>query len=395
MAESNSNAGNGKRPDLYALLVGVNRYPSLAERYQLGGCIGDMELLGKYLESDHVKLQFNDIRIKKFTSSEAGHEKEEDKVTKANIVAAFRSHLGSAKPGDSAVFFFAGHGLQEQTNIQTFIDESTDGNLGGIMMQDFDGKNPGQAILADKELRYLIREVAHDSDGKSKIHLVTIFDCCHSGENTRGMFEEVEEKSAVAKSRQVYKKAIKGRDINDFVFSKDAAIKEKIDQYLPLDDILPQGNHVMLAACRNVELAWESDGNGAFTKGLVEVLQANKGKMSYQELHSRVLNKMQFFYKEPGKRDKRQTPQFFLRSNNPADRNNTFLTNESMSQSSYGTVEYSSSDREWRIDIGALHGVPLDGAGVEVEVYPHDDETDRKKGTSEQGKAELFYSGPS
>lgn len=355
------------RPRMFALLVGINQYPHLSEKFQLNGCISDIDLFGQYLENDFVKTQFSEVHVEKITSPGPVA------ATKANVVKAFENHLGQAKAGDVAIFYYSGHGLREKAALPVFAESEIDGNIAGLMCHDFN-KNPGETILADKELRYLIRKLAGENNEKA--HVVTIFDCCHSGENTRAVFPE--DAAAKAKSRQVYMGAIAGRKPEEFIFQNDPVIKQKLTKNLPLDEILPQGNHVMLAACREVELAWEApiqgSTNGAFTRALVDILESHKGRVSYHELHNRITNRMRFlFSSEEDVQDKRQTPQFYIRTDNPGNRYNTFLTNEPNGLPSYGTVEYNESEKAWRLDLGALHGVPMDAQAVKVTVYPNND----------------------
>ncbi|MEZ4826104.1 MAG: caspase family protein [Bacteroidia bacterium] len=356
-------------PRLFALLVGINEYPHLPHDKQLSGCIRDIELFESYLGKDFVRAQFSEVNVQKITNP--GN----TPATKANIVKAFQDHLGKAKAGDVAVFYYSGHGIREIAALPVFAESEIDGNIAGILCMDFN-KNPGETVLADKEIRYLIRKVAGENNEKA--HVITIFDCCHSGENTRSVFGDAE--TATAKSRQVEYRAIKNRGPKDFIFADDPIVAAKLAQNRPLDEVLPQGNHVMLAACREVELAWESpiagSTNGAFTHALVNILEAHKGRISYHELHSRIANRMRFFAEE-NDRDKRQTPQFYIRTDNPASRYNVFLTNEPNGLPSYASVEKleSSSTSEWRMDIGALHGVPMNASSVKVTVYPVNDPT--------------------
>ncbi|MDX2246249.1 MAG: caspase family protein [Bacteroidia bacterium] len=360
---------NQTQPKLFALLVGINEYSHLPSNKQLEGCINDVNLFASYLEKDFVRAQFSEIHVQKITSP--GN----IAATKANIVKAFEEHLGKTQAGDVAVFYYSGHGIREIAALPVFAESEIDGNIAGLLCMDFN-QNPGETVIADKELRYLIRKIAGENNEKA--HVVTVFDCCHSGENTRSVFGAAE--SAVAKSRQVEYRALKGRSPEQFIFNNDPVVKSKLAKNLPLDEVLPQGNHVMLAACREVELAWEAPNqtgtNGAFTRALVDILESHKGRVSYHELHNRVTNRMRFFFSsEEDSRDKRQTPQFYIRSDNPGNRYNVVLTNEPNGLPSYATVEKvdNGSEKEWRMDIGALHGVPMDATSVKVSLFPHND----------------------
>ncbi len=156
-----------ERTKLYALIVGIDDYP----RCPLNGCVRDAQSIETFLNSELITAHY-DSDIIHLHNGEA---------KKDTIAKTFVSHLGQAGENDVAFFFFAGHGAQENADDQLWHEEP-DGKLEGLVCHDsLDRK----LLLADKELRYIIHQVA-----QKKPHLVTIFDCCHSGENTRGPADE-------------------------------------------------------------------------------------------------------------------------------------------------------------------------------------------------------------
>lgn len=361
-------------PNLYALFVGVNKYPHLPAENQLGGCINDVELMQELMQKDFMQAKFDKIHI---------HQPIFDgEATKDNIVEAFRSHLGQAKEGDFALFYFSGHGIREKTSIEAFREEEVDSNIGGIICTDFRApgkKDPGDTVLCDKELRYLIRELAEDSSGGPRANVVALFDCCHSGSNTRSVLTE----TIPARARQVMRQALPERDWKGFLFHDRPEVKKMVDQGKLLDEILPPGQHIMMAACLEVELAWEAGttrSNGAFTQAFTEVVSQHRGDITYHDLHTRVLNRLRFHYKEGSRYDQRQTPQFYINTRQPNDRYKVLLSNQRASQTGECTVEYNQAEKEWRISLGALHGVPPDakGQGVTASIFPRQDR-DKKK----------------
>lgn len=348
-------ADTSRQPNLYALLVGINNYQKVGN---LTG-MNDAKNMKSFLNDPMAQASFGKVDIKTIYDSEA---------TKVNIVKGFTEHLAQAQEGDSVLFFFAGHGVREKTDVAPFRDAEADGNIAGIVCVESDPFNqdkPETNTLSDKEMRYLIRKLAANEDGTTKAHVVMIFDCCHSGGNTRSVLEP----ELPANARQVHRDPFDPRSWEGFVFHDDKEVKEKVQAGAELFDILPQGDHVMFAACREVELAWEIGGQGNFTTALVNVLKQNMGRVSYHELYTRVLNQMRFQYLDfDGDNDQRQTPQFYLNSPNKANRYNLFLTNEPNDMPTYGIVEFNSAEDEWRIDIGALQGVAV-GEETEVDLY--------------------------
>lgn len=376
--QATSHTSSSTQPKLYALLVGINSYPNTSR--SLKGCVSDMNLVKDYLNEDFVHAQFGDVKIETLTDNGA---------TKENIITAIKLHLGKAKHGDTAMFYFSGHGIREKTHITAFTDEEIDSNIGGLVCTDFGSRsksNPGGTVVADKELRYLIRQLAEDEQGNPKAHVVFVLDCCHSGETTRSAIGA----DLPEASRQIERGAIKGREFTDFIFHKDQSILDGIQNRLPLGEILPQGDHVMLAACRDVELAWEMKGlvqsdvrNGAFTSSLVEILKQHNGLISYHELHSRVLNRMRFYYSQDhdGRNDKRQTPQFYIRTGQPTDRFNSFLSNKMNTLPTHCAVEKvdAAGEKEWRIDVGAMHGVAINQTKKPTDIQLYSANNEGKK----------------
>ena len=105
-----------------------------------------------------------------------------EQATREAVIDGFRGHLAGAGPGDVTLFYYAGHGSQEQAPEQFWhlepdrLDET---------LVCYDSRTPGCWDLADKELARLIDEVT-DRAG----HVAVILDCCHSGAGTRGELAE-------------------------------------------------------------------------------------------------------------------------------------------------------------------------------------------------------------
>jgi len=354
-------------PNLYALLVGVSQYDHVRN---LRGT-NDAESMAELLRDNIIDSQFGKVEIKSLLSPVGTEPDPKTKATKANVVREFKDHLGKAQAGDTVLFFFAGHGVREETTVKSFADSQSDGNIAGLVFQDTDLKNqdkPETNTLSDKELRYLIRELAEDKNGNPKAHVVTIFDCCHSGGNTRSSLEE----ELPATSRQVQRGAFGPRTWEGFIFHKDQDLKSKAEQGIDIDEVLPMGDHVMLAACREVELAWEKGGQGNFTRALIKAIRASDGQISYHEIQSRLLNQMRAQYLDSdGRHDMRQTPQMYLQTPDRASRYNLFLSNRADEVPTTGNItRIKKEDDRYRLDIGALHGVPVDSRKpIQVALY--------------------------
>ena len=88
---------------IYSLLVAIDDYPSPIPK--LRGCVNDIDAFATYLSERVAKDKGVSLRLKTLKNGEA---------TRAAVVDAFRGHLGQAKKGDVALFYYSGHGSQEQ-----------------------------------------------------------------------------------------------------------------------------------------------------------------------------------------------------------------------------------------------------------------------------------------
>ena len=187
-------------PKLRSLIVGINEFKYLLPKNHLKGCVDDAKKFHAYLQ-EMTKNSRNPFDY----YPEILHNAD---ATRDNIIKTFDTHLiQKAQKGDKVVFFFAGHGGQEKAN-NVFLPFEHDKLLEGLVCHD-SGKGGNQKI-ADKELRYLIYELS-----KKECEIITIFDCCHSGDNTR--MEEDPEKKGRLKER-LYATKTQNREWEEFLF---------------------------------------------------------------------------------------------------------------------------------------------------------------------------------
>ena len=152
------------RPQGYALIVGVNHYPSEAIP-DLKGAVHDAQnmaalLVDRYgFPKDHVKV---------ITDAEA---------TRAGILTAFRRHLvEQATPGAEVVFHFSGHGGQ------VFDRSGDEPDRWDETLVPYDARRRGDAAgdILDDELQGLVQAIVARG-----AHPTVILDSCHSGTAVR------------------------------------------------------------------------------------------------------------------------------------------------------------------------------------------------------------------
>src|SRR5271166_1041051 len=89
---------------IYALMVAIDNYP--AGIPSLRGCGNDIEAFAAYLADRVDKDKGAVLAVKTLKDQDA---------TRDAVITAFRSHLGQAGADDVALFYYSGHGSQEQT----------------------------------------------------------------------------------------------------------------------------------------------------------------------------------------------------------------------------------------------------------------------------------------
>jgi len=325
---------------LYALLVAINDYPAPVP--PLKGCVNDIQKVAAYLKKETPEF---DVNISLLVDSQA---------TKANVVHAFTTHFEAAGENDVALFYFSGHGTQEEAN-RIFWPVEEDRKLESIVCYDSYTVSNGQPmfrLLADKEIRYMISTIA-----RKGAHIVTIFDCCHSGGNTRNGFigktgEDIRERRVIYRER--LSQAFPERPWTDFIFSESILLENvtaSIERYLP------EGKHIQMAACQNDESAFEVGGEGVFTKNLLEILTRSEGSVTYYDLQARIQHYLRNQF--------RQTPKTYVVGEDESALFLGFLNKRKETKPLYGNVSYNGSSG-WMIDLGSMHGLSTDSI-IKVE----------------------------
>jgi len=178
----------------YALLVGINQYPSTVGN--LMGCLNDVRLQYELLVHRYG-FDPQDIVVVSEATFELPVKELITPPTRQAIIDAFRTHLGQAQPGDAVVFHYSGHGTFAQepnpisypgelADIDVGILESApyenfDGKTGAIVPFDvLEGVNPGEANLILGSTLFLL------SYGLQTDNVTVVLDSCFSGGGVRG-----------------------------------------------------------------------------------------------------------------------------------------------------------------------------------------------------------------
>jgi hypothetical protein len=318
---------------LYALLVGINAYPD--PKHRLSGCINDVERMREYLVGRCDGSAFQLALVDPLTDV---------KATRQAVIDAFRDHLGQAKKGDVALFYFSGHGSQERAPREFWhlepdkLDET-------LVCYDSRSGDPGCYDLADKELAYLIEQVARD-----ETHVIVILDCCHSGSGTRDIGLQ---KSAVRRVET----DLRERPLGSYLMTvSEAEQLERGSGSGGGSGWSAAGRHILLAACAETEEAVEyeaigPDGRieprGVFSYFLGEALRSATGPMTYRDLHARTNAQVRAEVRG-------QSPQ--IETIHPEDLDGLVFDGAIRPSTPYFTLAH--GDEGWLLDGGAVHGLP-------------------------------------
>lgn len=320
---------------LFALLIGIDDYPSPVPR--LGGCVNDLTAFAAVLRG---RVPGDALELRTLTDGAA---------TRAAVVEALRAHLGRAGPDDVALLYYSGHGSQQEAPPEFWALEP-DRRMETLVL--VDSRLPGSWDLADKELAVLLREV-----GARAGHVLTVLDCCHSGDGTRTADGALRLRLAPADDRV--------RPAAAFL----PGVAELADAAATTRSVTPRwsadgGSQVLLAACRSTETAKEvrelGQGRGALSVALEAALREN-GPLTYRQVHRHVTAAVM-------RRVEAQHPQ--LEASATADLDRPFLGGAVPPTPRRLTLSHSRDG--WSVDAGAVHGVPdaVGGDATQLAIHP-------------------------
>jgi hypothetical protein len=227
---------------LRALCVGINAYPGEA---RLSGCVNDANAWARVFRG----LQFEQVDLLV-----------DEDATQDRIRQELQALVRAGSPGDVLVFQYSGHGTT--FSDQAGAGDEDDGQDEAIVPVDFsDGR-----FLLDDELFEIFGSLR---DG---VALTCFFDCCHSGTISRAVISTM--------AREIHES--RGGDVRArFIDPTPAMIAEYRARRAATRGLRSRAARdvesmkvVTFSACRDDELALESDGHGRFTSIVAPLVQA-------------------------------------------------------------------------------------------------------------------------
>jgi hypothetical protein len=146
-----------------ALVAGIDHYPNLSERDQLGGAAADAQDIEAALRRVGVK----DIAFLLDTA-----------VTRAAFTAAMEALIKNARTGDLVIITFAGHGMQENERVPGSKPDGKNEEFVLSLMGN-EGPETAERIYDDEIFAWLKRLAAKGAE------IIFVADSCHGGGMTK------------------------------------------------------------------------------------------------------------------------------------------------------------------------------------------------------------------
>lgn len=230
--------------DAHALCIGIDEYSDAP----LSGCVADAMYWASTFSQYGVNVHKPLIN---------------GRATKQGIIDAWRDVCDQAKPGDTVIIQYSGHGTQ----VADKSGDESDGLDEAWVTFDYKDGN----VLLDDEIGSLI-----DSYEKVGIQMVLFTDCCHSGSGSRARDAQV---SKIRGSRFMSVISLPG-------FARAyTRSSERWASELPGRELDTIGSEVHFAGCQDHQSSYENNGHGDFTLAAVDALMSSSLGASYADIY--------------------------------------------------------------------------------------------------------------
>lgn len=233
-------------PSKRALCIGINAYPDAP----LDGCVADAQRWNEWFQATGFQTEpplYN------------------ENATRDRILSGVRRLIQGSRPGDVIAVQYSGHGTQLP---------DLDGDESGGDTPDSDEAlvpvdHRQNGFVIDDDLAEVCRAIPLG------VSVTFLMDCCHSGTNTKFLQGLPMRPAATAKKRFLLADAqMIATHKRTRAVSRSRGVRSRS---LSSRD---RSSEILFAACRSDQVAWESDGQGDFTRAALQVLQPGIGQMT-------------------------------------------------------------------------------------------------------------------
>lgn len=341
------------RPNIYALIIGINNYES-SSISNLQGCVKDAESIANWLQA---KVDTNKCGLSILKMYSQQHNTTA-LPTRNNILKALQAYVGKLKKEDTFLLFYAGHG---STEIAHPALQSSTGILSTLVPCDSGVKQADARPVFDIlsiEIRNALYQIWKDTQPK----ILFLQDSCHSERASRAYGEKNENLTLTAQPRIVPRSPNMGivRKIEEFELTEQARnlMQNGANPLQAQSNALPMAEHVHIAACAFDQYAYEDkDKNGemggVFTRNLLEILNLSNGEITYKELASRLNLSIDGIFK--------QSPNIYVPEHKKELLYQQFLRTDNLKKEAVFNLVIQEKDSQavFLLDIGALQGLPI------------------------------------
>ena len=237
----------------FALCIGIDQYKD--DDAKLNGCVNDARAWERSLTNLGFKTEL-------ILNADA---------TRERIVAEVTTLLGARRAGDVVVLQYSGHG----TRLPDVDGDEDDAEDEAMCPVDFDAGH----FVIDDDLRALFANIP------TGVALTCFFDCCHSGTITR-VVQQRRMRAMGVRGGRPKKRSLRATPAMielHRAFRKSRAAPRAA----ALDGDMAE---VVFTACRSDQVAFESDGQGDFTRIALELLQAGLPDETNDDFQKRVVH---------------------------------------------------------------------------------------------------------
>lgn len=254
-------------PSKYALIIGINRYLYMEEKYQLEGCVNDAKLIGSILVD---KFNFEQNNIVYLLDEDA---------TRDRILLQMEKLADTINDDDILVFHYSGHG--HRCKVKTKFTDEGSGKENCILPTD--DAEPGvdgdiYREIRDHQINSWLQRIA-----KITPYTTLIFDACHSGTITRGKSASATVRNVPSSARNQPATVAQNRTTS----TADREAAANSGGWLNLND-----NFVVISGCLDTQTSketWFGQGSeqtkhGVLTKNLAGALQRAQPGSTYRDI---------------------------------------------------------------------------------------------------------------
>jgi Caspase domain len=230
-----------------ALCIGINQYPSSP----LYGCVNDARRWHGWFQQAGFQ---SDLLV-------------DQDATRERILNSLKSLVGESAAGDVIGIQFSGHGTQLPDLNGDEANGDTPGFDEALVPVDY----MQNGFVIDDDIAEIAKSIPND------VNVTFFFDCCHSGTATRVFLGR-----NIGASSEGRPRFMPATDEMIATHRRTRSTSRSITR------VAEHQREILFAACKSHQVAWESDGQGDFTRNALQILEGGPGILTNVEFLNKV-----------------------------------------------------------------------------------------------------------